>query len=471
MLKWIQTRPKTFLAILLLGVALRLVFILEFPLVQGDTEMYAEIARTWMHHGTFGMEEAEGIVPTYVRLPGYPAFLAAVFTLFGDPPGMRPVLYVQMAFDLLTCLLIARLALALFSERVAWTAFLIAALCPFTANYVALPLSETLSIFAAALAVTLAVIGLKDGQNAKVGLWTGCGFATAFSILLRPDGMLLLMGFGLYWFVSLFRSDDRVAVVRSGIVLAFIALLPLVPWTIRNERVFHEFQPLAPRYANAPGEFVTRGYNRWVRTWIADYVSVEDFFWKMPGDGEGEEVDIAQLPDRAFDSPQQREQTMALLADYNRLRRISPQLDNRFAELAQERIQHAPLRYYVWLPALRIADMWLRPRTEMLPLETRWWEFDDPQESSIAIAFGALNLLFVGAAAIAAWRHRAVRGVALLVTIVLLRSVFLGTLENPEPRYTLEGYPIVLVLAATAIAGLGARFRPITHSELRTEVL
>jgi len=32
-----------------------------------------------------------------------------------------------------------------------------------------------------------------------------------------------------------------------------------------------------------------------------------------------------------------------------------------------------------------------------------------------------------------------------------MRSVFLGTLENPEPRYTLECYSVVIVLAAGAI--------------------
>jgi hypothetical protein len=30
---------------------------------------------------------------------------------------------------------------------------------------------------------------------------------------------------------------------------------------------------------------------------------------------------------------------------------------------------------------------------------------------------------------------------------VILRSGFLGTLENPEPRYTLECYPVVILLA------------------------
>lgn len=446
---------------------MRLVFVLEFAVVEGDTEMYAEIARTWLQHGTYGMDQGDGPVPISVRLPGYPAFLAVVFTTLGDVPGMRPVLYAQLFLDLLTCLIIARLALALFSERVAWTAFLIAALCPFTANYVALPLTETLSIFATALAILFAALGL---ERWSLPAWVGCGAATAFAILLRPDGMLLLMGIGAYLGLHLLRAPDRGRVVRAGVVLATIALLPLVPWTLRNRRVFHEFQPLAPRYANAPGEFVTHGFNRWTKTWIADYVSVEDFFWKMPGDGQGEEVDIARLPARAFDSPEERAETAAVLAEFNQLRRITPELDQRFAALAGQRIRHAPLRYYVWLPALRIADMWLRPRTEMLPLETRWWEFDDLGESALAMAFAALNLLFVGAAAFAAWKHRAMSVVALMVTVTAVRTLFLGSMENPEPRYTLELYPLVLVLAAAAIAALGA-FRPVAHPELRAEVL
>jgi hypothetical protein len=34
-----------------------------------------------------------------------------------------------------------------------------------------------------------------------------------------------------------------------------------------------------------------------------------------------------------------------------------------------------------------------------------------------------------------------------------LRSLFLGTLENPEPRYTLECYPVVIVAAAVFLIG------------------
>jgi hypothetical protein len=43
----------------------------------------------------------------------------------------------------------------------------------------------------------------------------------------------------------------------------------------------------------------------------------------------------------------------------------------------------------------------------------------------------------------------------MLLAFVVLRSLFLGTLENPEPRYTLECYPVIIVLAAAALAGPG----------------
>jgi hypothetical protein len=39
-----------------------------------------------------------------------------------------------------------------------------------------------------------------------------------------------------------------------------------------------------------------------------------------------------------------------------------------------------------------------------------------------------------------------------MVAYVLLRSMLLATLDAPEPRYTLECFPIVIAFAAAAIA-------------------
>jgi hypothetical protein len=178
---------------------------------------------------------------------------------------------------------------------------------------------------------------------------------------------------------------------------------------------------------------------------MADYVSVQEIYWNVPG----EDIDVARLPKRAFDSAQQRESTEALFADYNRDHDLTAEMDARFANLAAERIQAAPLRYYVWLPAARIADMWLRPRTELLPSDPRWWEFnDDRRWLAVSLCFGLINLVYVAMAAAGLMGSREFFGMGLFVLFLALRSLFLGTLENPEPRYTLECYPVVIVAAA-----------------------
>jgi hypothetical protein len=450
---------------LVLAFALRMFFIIQFPKFEGDTLIYSNIAQNWIGHGVFGLTEDGQPVPTYIRLPGYPAFLAFIFSLFGEgatlPDRFIPVMTVQLVVDIFSCLLIAGTALELLGDEIALATFFLAAMCPFTANYVALPLTETLSIFSVAGAMLYAVRGYTALIADRPGLknWIICGLFCAYAILLRPDGGMLLAALGGFLLVQIMRrSLSPKRAVIAGLVLGLVALAPLVPWTIRNYRVFHEFQPLAPRYANAPGEFVPIGFNRWVKTWIAEYISVEEIYWRVSSDAPGEELDISRLPSRAFDSAEERVQAEQLINKHNEQKLLTPDLDARFAELASARIKRAPLRYYVWLPAMRIADMWLRPRTEMLPIDQRWWEFDDPPEAWFAVGYGALNLLFVLLGIAGAWLTRNQPLAWLLIGYVLLRSAFLGSLENPEPRYTLECFPIVLMFAGVTVSAATSRW-------------
>ena len=129
-----------------------------------DSRLYANIAENWLQHGVYGITNSGAIMPTLSRLPGYPAFLAVIFALFGIE-NFRAVLLVQVLFDLATCFLIADMARRLFSERAAQAAFLLAALCPFLANYAAAALTETLEIFFTALALDLAFRGLAVGET------------------------------------------------------------------------------------------------------------------------------------------------------------------------------------------------------------------------------------------------------------------------------------------------------------------
>lgn len=451
----VRQHPRFFFFSALAGLALRLLFFFRFPSVTDDSLVYGDIARNWLQHGIYGLTELGNIVPTFVRLPGYPSFLAAVFSIFGVD-HYRPVALLQILVDLGTCVLIADMARRIISPRAARDAFLLTALCPFLADYSAAALTETLEIFFTALALDCAILGFERFQTharRPWDAWAECGLSMAAAILLRPDGGLLLMAFALGFAGLLVRafakSKDEVyspsQLVRAGLLVAFLSLAPLVAWTLRNLHTLHRFQPLAPRYATEDEEFVPSGFNRWVKTWMADYVSVEELYWGVPNDP----LDATKLPRRAFDSAEERRQTQLLFAEYNRTLQVTPALDSRFGELADQRIHAAPLRYYLWLPLLRIADMWLRPRTELLPSDTRWWEFNDSSGgSAIAITLGVIGLLYVGAALAGLNRVRLTAPMALMLGFVVLRSVFLGSLENPEPRYTLECYPVIMVLAA-----------------------
>lgn len=484
--RMVREHRRFFLLVTLAAFALRLIFYFKFPHVTGDSLIYGDIAKNWLDYGTFGLTHSDGVHPTLIRLPGYPAFLAAGFVLFGRE-HYHAVLLVQVVIDVASCFVIADLARRTVSAHAARFAFLLAALCPFTANYTVAPLAETLSIFFVAIALDAAAAALNAieedsvsqvrsprldsnhentvpqvrvlGLDANLELqrlrktlaWTMCGLSVSCGILLRPDGGILLIAIGIYLLWQMWRRPaERTHLFWAGVVVLAIAIAPLVPWTIRNWRDFHRLQPLVPQSASDPDEFVPDGFDKWTKTWATDYVSTEEVYWQVPGD----KVDLSLLPSRAFDSAAERASTQAIFNDYAKILVINPELNARLMELTNERIRRDPLRYYVWLPTLRIADMWLRPRTEMLPLDSRWWEYsDDTKDCVIATLWGLLNLLFIFAAVMGIIRGPRPQYLGMMLLFVALRSAFLGTLANPEPRYTLECYPVILVLGAAWISG------------------
>jgi 4-amino-4-deoxy-L-arabinose transferase-like glycosyltransferase len=439
----VREHQRFFLIATAAAFTLRFLLFWKFHFVTGDSFIYGEIAKNWLLHGTFATTSEGAIVPTFIRLPGYPAFLAASWALAGVE-HYNAVIFIQIFIDVGTCFLTSALALRVVGRRAALLAFLIAALCLFTANYAITPLTETLSIFFATLTI-LCTIEALDRDDFAWAWWIGSGVSIAVSILLRPDGGLLLPAVAGY---LVLRPSPRRRNFAAAVLISAVALAPLVPWTIRNWTVFHRFQPLAPRYATSPDEYLPVGFIKWARTWVMDYAAVEDVLWKMPG----EKIDIDSLPARAFDDAGQREKTTALFHEYNStLAPLTPQTDSQFDALAEERIQHSAFRYYIWLPLVRVTDMWLRPREEALPIDPHWWRFGkDWRDSTIGAALGALNLLLVVVAIIGVLR-REVRYLWLFALWIVLRCALLATLENPETRYTLECYPVVMVCAAAVI--------------------
>jgi len=420
---------------LVLGLLLRVLLIVFPRSLDDDTAVYLELGRNLLHHHVYGLMSDSGVlVPSLFRLPGYPIFLA----LLGGRLWL--VELVQSGLDLFGCWLLACAVRTRLGDRAAEWTFALGSLCLFTAAYAATALTESLSVFA----VCWGIYGFaRWSKERRAGMVVSMAGAAALAMLLRPDGVLLLVA--LVFGVAVTSRG-----LRDVVLLAVVACLPLGVWGARNYATFHVIQPLAPRHVNDPGERVNLGFYRWLRTWSTEFVTTGNVFWSVGADA----LNIDDVPARAFDSAAQRAETAELFDVYNRQgHQVDGPLDARFAALAAARVAAHPVSYYVVVPMARIADMLLRPRTETYDLDAAWWQVGEhPWQSAAAIGLGVVNLAYMLAALCGVVRRRVPFGVV-LGSYFVLRCVLLGTLENSEPRYSLELYPMVVIAAAAMLAG------------------
>jgi hypothetical protein len=468
--RWLPVMPA-----LAAGALLRVWMLREFPLAGGDSLIYGGLAKNLLLHGQYAFTDGNGVLhETLIRLPGYPLFLALCFRLLGME-NYHAAAYVQIVLELLGCVLLADFVRRIAPPGAALATLWLAALCPFTASYAAVPLTESPTLFAIALALwALGRFHARPGWGSA--LWFT--FAVSFAALLRPEGALVGATLAPAMVVGLGRETPekntsgakaransagfkyglkpvpstgltRAALARMAAVCVLLAVLPFAAWTARNWRVFHVIEPLAPRYANDPGEATYPGWQHWMKTWCLDFISTSDFYWNVPGGP----FDVSKLPGRAFDSPAQYAEITALAAEYNdKEQDLSPEMDARFERLAEERVQAHPLRYYLWLPLGRVGDMWLRPRIENLPIDQDWWVYENHDDETIfSWGFAGLNAVYLLLGLAGLWLRP--RFWPSMLAYLVLRSALLATIEAPETRYTLECFPMLFVLGGVAVSG------------------
>jgi 4-amino-4-deoxy-L-arabinose transferase-like glycosyltransferase len=448
------------------GLALRVYLVLKFPVTDtGDGPFYIELAWNWLKNGVYGFAVHGQLTAVDMRVPGYPAFLAAVFAFAGQSP--RAVMLAQVVVDLATCFVIALLAARLAPEnsrrRVALAGLWLAALCPFTANYTAVVLTETLVIFLTALAIlVLLQTEVGGAQVARDGSflanpWLLAGIVVGFGTLVRPETPLVLFAAGLVLLAKWWRPADWMKLVRAGLMMGLGLLLPLVPWAARNWNTLHDVQFLAPRYSELPGEYTPLGFTAWTNTWMWRFRDVYLTQWKV----NEEEIAIDQLPPYAFDSQDEKERMADLLDEYNEALTIDPPLDQEFREIARERTERHPLRTYVTVPLLRTLTLWFTPRVELLPSSGHLWPLreewqDDRPDFLVTLGLSVVNVIYVGSALAGAWLARRRPGWALLISFCVVRTLFfVKFVETPEPRYVLECFPAMIALAAQVFAPRG----------------
>ena len=231
MIAFFSNWRRTLLIIFFLALAVRGAFI--FSLQDGyyfpDSIFYSDAAVSLINNGQFG---------EYHRGPVYPAFLAAIYSLFGEK-----VLYVRIIESLLGALLavvVAMLAKRIGDEIVGALAGILWSVFPIAVFIAGLVYPTSLvTIFLAGGALCVLPYAYQELSTKRVffaGFLWGLGSLTVPMVVAT---IAVVSGWLIYW-----GRPQRLALVS---LFLFGSALTIVPWTIRNYLVYDRLVAIEPR--------------------------------------------------------------------------------------------------------------------------------------------------------------------------------------------------------------------------------
>jgi 4-amino-4-deoxy-L-arabinose transferase-like glycosyltransferase len=221
--------PRPLLAVFAVALVVRLGLAVWFhgePLQIHDERDYDALAVNLVRHGQFAFEPG---VPTSLRPPLYPAFLAMIYKISGEQ-NHTAVRLVQVALSLATVWLVFLLARRVYDGRTALWAAGLFALYPSLLVATQFVLTETLFTLLLCLALLLLAHYLDSGgwrRLAALGVVLGLSALTRSVLWLFPPFLFLF----LLWAGRSPRWPGRLG--EAGIAIAAMCLT-IAPWTARN---------------------------------------------------------------------------------------------------------------------------------------------------------------------------------------------------------------------------------------------
>jgi len=231
-------KSRKFLLFLVLTVALglRLTFVLLQPstLAYPDETSYNSVTLNFLDGKGFILSERLRIH----RTPGYPVFLAIIYTITGKN-NFLAVGLIQAFAGAATVLLIGMTAGKLYGRSTGLWAAAIATVYPFHIYFTPLILTETLfTLLLAAIVASLVTIvaGTKDTRAPLFFAGLCAGLAVIVKPSLLPFIFLLMVLMPL-----LLKPTGRSIAVSLALFIGLTVFL--TPWVVRNYKITNEFVP------------------------------------------------------------------------------------------------------------------------------------------------------------------------------------------------------------------------------------
>jgi hypothetical protein len=209
-------------------------------------------------------------VPEVIRTPGYPAFVALIYVLFGRGNHMAVAVAQAFVFAAI-CLLTFAIGRRAFGERTGYIAAAITALFSPLPYFGALVLTELWTAFVATAAM---LICIRAAQQRKLRDFVLAGVLLSATTLVRP-AFVLLPFFLAIAVPILVRSERSSRALAGWGALALAAAITLMPWFAYNYIYLGQFT-LSPAGGIGRGLWEGSWQGRWPGRIQADLIDLAD---------------------------------------------------------------------------------------------------------------------------------------------------------------------------------------------------
>ncbi len=236
-----------------------------------DQRGYQRLAENLATTGQFTRYAGtETFAPEVIRTPGYPAFVAVIYRLFGVGNNTA-VAIAQAGVFAAICLLVFALVRRAWNPRAALLAAALTALYSPLPYFGALVVTELWTAFVATAGM---VIVLRAAQGGALRDFAMAGALLSATTLVRPA--FFLMPFFLAMAVPvLVRSQRSVAMLKGWALLGVVAALVMTPWFAYNYVNFGQLT-LSPAGGIGRGLWEGSWQGRWTGRIQADLIALAD---------------------------------------------------------------------------------------------------------------------------------------------------------------------------------------------------
>jgi 4-amino-4-deoxy-L-arabinose transferase-like glycosyltransferase len=390
--------------------------------------------------------DADVFVPEVIRTPGYPAFVALIYLLFGVGNDLAVAIAQALVFAAI-CWMVFRIAQRAAGDRSAIVAGVMTALYSPLPYFGSLIVTELWATFMATAAVLMC---LRAAQRERVGDYALAGALFSATTLVRPAFFLMPFFFAIA-VPLLVRRQRTAAALKGWGALVIAAALVMAPWFLYNYVNLGQVT-LSPAGGIGRGLWEGSWQGRWSGRLQAELISLAE------STADRQELD-RRITDKAREHALPAEPMLQYVNEWRDIRLIwdtptdpterarariaadREYLDHALANMRQDPIGHLKRRLTTGAFVLWAADVPVRygdiNRLPVIAIRAIW-----------LVQVIVLLLALIGAIQLARQR-RWLEAVVLSLPIVYVTGVHLPLLC--EARQSLPVKPVVLALAGIAL--------------------